>query len=172
MESKFALWPNEATQQIASSYGVSVDNYTNSLGDLGITGFEVGQSGLLLVGRTYSGRQQSIGSSWLFEGVYDSAVASAPVDVQQAPKREYTFPDSVLDFAHKRNVEPISVVRMGSKLLSAAVTLKAGLGVDLPLHQPKAGGRIGKIDSRLCFAISPINTIVVERKPASRFGRR
>jgi hypothetical protein len=172
MLQQFTLAQEKSTIDTATHFGVSVDNYANSLGDLGVTGFEIAQSGLLLVGRTPIGRKMCIGPEQLFRGVYDeSGVEGSKLDEGEAPKRAYNFPDSVIDFSKNRNVQPITVIRMGAKLLVAANILKAGIGVDIPLHRAKIGGQIGKIDSKLSFRISPINTIVASQKPAGWFSR-
>ena len=161
---------SEETAELAAYYGVSQQNFFSSLSPIGKIGFEVGQAGLAITG---ANPRNALLPQTLFTGVYaeseDREYASPPSsDIQ---KTEHVFPDEINEYSLERNISPLVIVRVGIKILYYAMNEHAGPNADLNVHQVKLGGKIGKLDSKISFSISPINTIIAARRKVGLFEK-
>jgi len=169
---KFVARPTAEVDESAAHFGVSADNLVASYPAAGTVGFEIGQAGCLIVGYgRYQKQKLEISPRHLFKDVYTPSIPGISIEnaEEQGYTKEFIIPDDVVEFAKQRNVAPLVVIRLGSHLLSYAARMNAGPNVDLEVHLPKKNGRAGKLDSRLKFAISAMNTVLVSRQKAGFF---
>lgn len=160
----------------AAHFGVSVDNYLSSVPVIGMEAVEIAQSGLVIVGpkvSSYGSRRHELRPKKLFAGAYKHATAgseSENTDISHSVI-ETIIPEVVDDFSKKRNIPPLAVIRVGAQLLEFTVRVGAGLGTGLDVYANRTRTHKGSLDSKLEFAISPINTVNMERTKYKLMGR-
>jgi hypothetical protein len=150
----------------AAHFGVTLDQYVSSAPSVGMTGFVIGQEGLAFVGRY---RSDLVRPQALFAAAYKDVQPAA--DALAVERSEYLINDEVVDFAADHNVSPLAVVRIGAAVLNFAAVSNCGPRNPMEIREVKRSGLAGKLDSRLYFGISAMNTVVVQRKKTGLLRR-
>jgi hypothetical protein len=157
--------------QYAAHFGVPPENFMSSTPAAGVIGLDIGQGGLTVVGKNMYDRDSYLRPERLFDGVYGSSRTTSQAAAGEVRRAELIISDEIEEFCDRRNISPLALARIGAGLLVFAVQSNASPGTDLAVRHTKLGGKIGKLDSRLSFSISPINTIIVARKRAGLLRR-
>lgn len=160
----------EALDSMAAHFGVSSDAYAMSMPSAGIVGVEIAHSGLAIA---MADRQayRAVSAKVLFNGVFDGPEYANEGQAQGTGSEGYQIPDHVHDFCKSKNLSPITVVRVGSNLLQYAALAGVALNSDRGVYKDRTLDRRGSLDSVLNFTLSPINTVLVERRPPTRLER-
>jgi hypothetical protein len=155
----------------AAHFGVSVDNFISSAPAIGMEAFEIAHNGLVIVGPGNSFSRRELSTKQLFAGAYNTQGSPKIVSLNEDDDTVKAFvPEDVFEFCERRNIRPISVAKVGVKVLQFAMAEGAGIGIGLSVFARKTPTKLGALDSELLFSISPINMIIMERKKNSGAG--
>jgi hypothetical protein len=157
----------------AEYFGVSVDNYFDSLPDIGMQAMEIGQSGLTILSPANNSiTRRSLQPSDLFQGSFSQRNETSD-EVQFDTEGTYAVPESVEEYCRHRNISSFSLLRIGTALLDFAQESNARPGIALDVYKDRDRKPLkkGTLDSTLSFKISPINFITMQRKPANVFTK-
>lgn len=163
METQIFTVPNyNEAESDAAHFGVSLDNFIASWPSTGIEPFSYGQHGHSFVAERGS-TVYMLPPRSLFYKAYENRYNPAS-SKQEETLKSYLIPDNVVDFASERNVDPKVIVKVGMQLLAWASRIDLPIGHSFYAVKDRSSNKKGKITAEFEFAISPINTVILQER--------